>query len=455
MLTRLQTLGTFNIRTWNEVAHAYLLAATAVGFAGGSVLFLLARLKTVDRHSAALAIIPLTAAVLAAWAQRPLSASVLRSCYDLRPTVLRTVGRAYSPEHGGNGVPDGPAAASELAKALKLKFGANPSAPMTRVLVFMDRGEVLNVEQNGYTGDGLTASPDSFVPVREFLRRRNYRSALSWTATKHLIDLCTMHFDTTAALDVVLDDLSYGPHLAQIGRVAESIFFICAATQRNLALLDKWADSARFAYPDRPSMRLLGDLYRRFGDENKALVWYRKADMPHSFLKRVRAERPLFHTGYVQGTLRLNGRPLAGVRIGFVPWRLNGLPAYMEPQVAHAKDEILAQNPSNEIFGAFQPMPFAFRWISASTVTDDHGAFSVDNLTEGQYRLICTVPDNIRLTPPFDGGIRVNNPPIAFALHYGIPQVDLGVIDLTYSPPHRPNSIPGYASISLLAPMNA
>jgi hypothetical protein len=436
LLTQLQSLGTFNIETWQEVAAAQLIAAGACAFTAGAILPLLAAGKQRPARTVAPMLLPVGCLAVAAVAQHQLDPQRLIARYDMSAPVLESASRRYTQEHGG-GVPDGPIAAAELARRLHLPIGQTVAAPPRSVLMFMDQGQALNIQQNGVTVDGLAASPEGFVHVRNFLRGRHYRSALSWAATKYLIDLCTLHFDTTSALDTVLDDLAYGPHLAQTGQLAETLFFICAATPRNIELLDKWADTTRFAFPDRPSRRLIGDLYRRFGAEDKALEWYRKADMPHSFLKRVQSEQPLFHEGHTEGILRLNGRPLAGVQVGLVPWRLNGLPPFMEPSVAHAKDEILSDRPTSDTFGAFQPPPFAFRWISAADVTDARGHFAMDHLTEGQYRLICTLPPQIRLTPPFDAALRVTNPPIAFALHYGNRRVDLGVIDLTYTPIHR------------------
>ncbi|CCW35742.1 hypothetical protein CTKA_02160 [Chthonomonas calidirosea] len=435
LLTRLQALGTFNTAEWRWVVSHYLFSVGAAWFAAGLFLLILGRLGLATKARFGLTALAVVAFCISFWIQRPFSASALARRFDLQPDVLNAISVPYSPRRPGSGVPDGLAAAQALARRLYLPMGQNSARPMRSVLLFQPSGNVINVTQMGYTINGLSATRESALKARDFLLKRRYHSALSWIATEHLCDCSTLRFDTTSALDVLLSDLSNGPHLSRVGSVVTTLFFICAATPQNHALLDKWANPQSFACPDRFSKRLIGDLYRRFGDVKNALKWYRAADMPSTFMARIRAERPLFHTGTVYGILRLNGRPLAGVRVGIMPWRLNGLPPLQEVLLANAFHEVLAPSGNGPLFPPFHPIPFAFRWISGSDVTDSNGAFRIQNLTEGQYRVVVELPPSIQLNPPFDPRIRVMNPPLPFSLHYANQTVNLGIIDIFYRGP--------------------
>jgi hypothetical protein len=435
LLTRLQALGTFNTAEWRWVVSHYLFSVGTSWFAAGLFLLVLGRHSLVAKARFGLTALAVLAFCISFWLQRPFSASTLAQRFDLQPDVLNAISVPYSPRRPGSGVPDGLAAVQALARRLYLPIGQNSAWPARSVLLFQPGGNVINVTQMGYTINGLSATRESALKVRNFLLKKHYHSALSWVATEHLFDCSALRFDTTSALDVLLSDLSNGPHLSRVGAVVTTLFFICAATPQNHALLDKWANPRNFACPDRFSKRLIGDLYRRFGDVKNALKWYRAADMPSTFMARIRAERPLFHTGTVYGILRLNGRPLAGVRVGIMPWRLNGLPPLQEVLLANAFHEVLEPNGNGPLFPPFHPIPFAFRWVSGSDVTDSNGAFRIQNLTEGQYRVVVALPPSIQLNPPFDPRIRVMNPPLPFSLHYANQTVNLGIIDIFYRGP--------------------
>ena len=236
-------------------------------------------------------------------------------------------------------------------------------------------------------------------------------------------------FDTTAGLDACITDMERHPHMASCGATARTMMFTCSASTANLALMDRWADERNFVFPTRESRRLMGQLYERFGEKEKALAWYRRADMPKSFLARVRSERPLYHTGRVEGRLMLNGKPLAGVQVGVVPHRLNGLPLDLERTVLAARSEILAFRPYG-LFPRHCPRPYAFRWISASAITDADGRFALTNLTEGEYTLLTALPPSVQLSVPFDPLISVANAPPDIVVNYDQKSMTLGDIAL-------------------------
>jgi hypothetical protein len=453
ILLRYQTLGAFNLDYWHEIVAAYLLCMATAWFAVGSLFLLANRPNSADQRG--LIVLAVLGLVIAIPFKSNLGADSQTTRYSITPQALKSILYPYAPDRNGTGVPDGPGAAALLASHIFKTNNVNSPLPERNVLMFRDDSYaparrvgttsiVTSVIQNGITTDGLPATLESAARATEFLRLHRFQSALSWVATKHRYDVATLHFDTTAALTACLDDLSYGPHPfsrnpmarlyrrlpLQIEETTQALFCICAANPRNLALLRRWADVVMFAFPDRQSKRVMGDLFRRFGDVEDALVWYRRADMPRTFLARIRAEQPLFHTGHVEGTLRLNGRPLAGVQVGLAPSRLNGLPRGLEGTVNGAIFEMEAEQPGGPQFDAFHPLPNAFRWISGSDITDANGHFAIDDLTEGEYVLICTLPAEVHVTIPTDMRLHVSNAPLPFILLYGTPKINLGIIDI-------------------------
>jgi len=166
------------------------------------------------------------------------------------------------------------------------------------------------------------------------------------------------------------------------------------------------------------------------GEKEKALAWYRRADMPKTFLARVQNEKALFHTGRLTGKLVLNGKPLSGVQVGAVPRRLNGLPKDLEPMVIRSRGELISFRPRG-LFPSHHPRPYALRWISAASTTDAAGQFDIGNLTEGEYMLICTLPPSLHLQTPLDPGVVVTNAPAGLTVSYGAQQRDLGTIGIT------------------------
>ncbi len=435
LLLRYHTLGTFHKGYWNDLAARYLASQGLVWFAGGALTALLASRAARPVWRMAGLFLSLAAVGLALLIQRPLALRAQLERFDLTPDVARAIRAPFSPERPGGGVPSGPRAGRELARLAGLTLGQQPVRANRDVLLFhVFPAPVAVVRQSGFTEDGLTADPASATRTQAFLQSRHFKTALSWTASKHLFSVAALQFNTTGALAACLQDLIRCPHLARDSQIVRSLLFTCAASPQNLALLDQLADENNFAHSDRFARRVMGDLYLRFGAVDKALAWYRRAEMPRSFLARVRAEKPMFHQGRVTGTLTWNGRPLAGVQVGALPRRLNGLPPDLEPTLLRASGELLSLDYSSPLFPPYHPQPFAFRWLSAGTQTDAQGNFALDNLVEGEYRLVCTLPPTERLALPNDSALRVANPPDRLSLGYATPTVRLGTIALTYHP---------------------
>ena len=431
-----QLLGTFHQGYFWAVAIPYLTAMVMLWAGGGALFALFARPGVDWRQRGGLLAFPLLALVACLPLRGRLSSDAQATRFDW--TADSVDPRLLSPPPGqiSRVVPDGPEAGAALARRAKIASGLKAALPPRNLLLFSSRG-VRSVEQRGYTEDGLTASPESAQKVRKWLEGKDYETALSWVAIKHLFNVGTYHFDTTTAIESCLLDMAHCPHLAQCNTTTRAMLFACAASPENLALLDRWADSAAFLHPDRFSCRLIGDLYVRMGEPQKGLAWYKQAEMPRSFLNRVQHEPPMFRAGRITGTLRWNGKPLAGVQVGALPVRLNGLPKDMEPLLLQSETELLAPRWEGFGFPPFRPRPWRLRWISAGTMTDAQGRFSLDHLTEGEYRLVCSLPPESRLRVPFALGLDVKNAPLALNPTYQKPVWNVGTVDMRYAPPPK------------------
>ncbi len=429
LLLRLQQLGPFNMHLYHAVTVHYLELITGVWTAAMFWAIVLAPRSTLIQRiaatSGALVCIGLCG-LNSTW----FSPYHIMSRYDISVQSTNAVLFPYNPNHPVSGVPDGVPAAKLLAEKLHINFMESASSPPHSLLVFRSHGQPVSLLLHGYTVDGLNASTQATRATAKFLQRKKYRSALAWPAVEHLFDCYTLRFDTTAALNVIMEDLTQGPFASQCNPAALTMFFTCAASRSNRELLDEWADSRRFTHPDRFSRRLIGDLYRRFGQKQKALYWYRLANMPPSFMAARIQEKPMFHRGGASGTILLNGKPLVGARVGVMPWRMNGLPVSLAFELHNAIGEIYAVRPSSPIFGPFQPGPFALRWLSEGTKTDDAGTFHFDDLTEGQYRLLVELPASVHLTIPLDPHLTVLGGVAPFVVSYAHPLHQCGMIKL-------------------------
>lgn len=434
ILIRLQTLGGFNIQTWNQIAGYTLLSFGLVWFALGSLFAFSSPPPNVRAHRALL-LLPLSACLLAGGIQRRLSPQSLAARYDIRPAVLQAIpeNMPYKPDIASSGVPEGIEASRELARQLNLPF-APPANPPGRTLVLFMPQQPLLAFQNNITLDGFAPDAALVTQATQFLQKREYQTALSWIALKNLFNVPLLRFDTTGAIRVSLEDLTHYPHNAQFASTLEQMLAVCAATPENETLLDQWADESKFAFPNRESRRLMGDLYRRFGNIKQALVWYRKADMPSTFMQRVGAEQPMFHEGTIHGILRWNGKPLAGAQVAVVPFLMNGLPVGMEAQVRGALEGMLNPIPraNPNLFPPYHPFPWQLRLVSTSATTDSRGAYHIDHLTEGTYSAICTLPEGMQTTLPIDNRLRITNPIPRFNLNYGQKSYDLGTTDFKW-----------------------
>ncbi|HLK61527.1 MAG TPA: hypothetical protein VKU00_33570, partial [Chthonomonadaceae bacterium] len=81
----------------------------------------------------------------------------------------------------------------------------------------------------------------------------------------------------------------------------------------------------------------------------------------------------------------------------------------------------------------YHPRPHSLRWVCSGTTTDAGGAFTLNDLTTGEYLLVCTLPPDLSPTPPSDPALRVDHGPSILTLDTDRPKVDLGTISLSYT----------------------
>lgn len=361
---------------------------------------------------------------------------------DITSETVAAITTPFSQRKPGSGVPNGEPAAKELAKRIPISMGKQPTFPEQDILLFYP--EVTHVRLSGISDDNLTLTRESAKPMEDYLAKKNYQTALSWVITKHLFNIGFVHFDPHASISACLNDMTRCPHESQTMALARSLLFTCAASPQNLALLDQWANEKDFVFNDREGVRMMGDLYRRFGETEKALKWYRRADMPKSFMAQIRTEPPNLHTGRVTGKLMLNGKPLAGVRVAILPEQLTFIPRDVGQILIRADRELVPDYAVPPFFPPFHPYPWAFRWFSAGTTTDAQGAFALDNLTDGIYILACALPPDIRLrlpkngeqlgqsgVRPADSRLKVTNAPKEMRIAPQTPTIDCGTIAVT------------------------
>ncbi len=438
-LLRLQTLGALTTPLWAWVTRDVLTCFVAVGFAIGVAFALFSSRNLSPTQRLLFWLLPLAAFGVALLAQRDIAPATLAARFDVRPALLATLSENafVHPEAPILSVPDGLEAARQMAQTAHIRLADTRDASHAsgRTLVLFDKGLSYLVYQNSFDIDNLPCDTVTDGLVTDFLRRRDYQTAFSWLATKHLFNAALVRLDNTSAMQAGILDLTHSPHNTQFGRpTLLPMFSVCAATPQNLTLLNQWADETKFETPDRSSKRLVGDLYRRFGKPDEALRWYRKADMPGSFLKRVSGEKPVLSTGRIDGVLRLNGRPLAGVQVAVIPARLNGLPRGLEEPVLYAAREITTSNGEriNPAFGVGHVQPYSLRWISASATTDAQGGYHISSLTEGEYVVICSLPRDIQTRLPYDERLNIARPPAPFTVNYRHPARNMGTTDITF-----------------------
>ncbi len=423
------TLGTFHKGFWNQIATPYLLSGMGGMASIGLLMFAIGGFRLRRNQSIALSLLPIVMLVFLVTAKRGQSIEAFAKKRDINQATLAAIPVPYSTDRPmpAAGVPDGIAAGEQLLRALNIP---RPTRETNPLLFFFPNTTAIAMQEH-YTEDGLPTDSSTEHAVTDFLKQRNYETALSWVAFKHLFNIGAVNFDITTSLRYCIESLAKYPHVGQTMPVIRTMLFYCSASKENIAIIDQLADENQFICNDRPSLRMLGDLYVRVGEVQKALKWYRRADMPKTFLERIQKQKPMFHNGRVYGKFMLNGKPLAGMKVGVYPLRLNGLPIDIEPELVHTSEEMMGALFYSPRFPRFHPRPYSLRWVSAGTTTNANGEFTLENLTEGEYQVVVALPSSVSLNPPFDTKLQVKNQPRALIIGYSLPNRPVGTVEIT------------------------
>ena len=436
-LDAFQSLGTFNRLHWAMSAGVYL-QSYIIGF-GLVGLILMAMAYPARRWFNGLVGVGCLLGLFFIWARLWFTApKFMAHNYDAPYHIIRRdetlLPYPYDPRYPSTGVPDNDKSVKAFAGNAGISVDEKDADPDRNFILFNGKGDTAIVRQPGYSIDNLVISPEGRKAALDYLAKKNYLTAYSWIAIRYIFNSSVYDFDTSGGIESLLLDLERCPHLAMVENYLRQMLFTCAASPQNLALLDRYADRSRYGYPDRASYRLIGEMYERMGEPQKALTWYGYAEMPNSYLAKVKSEKPMFRKGSVVGTLTLNGKPLPNVKVAVVPARMNGLPIYLQEEVLQALPIMRSARFFSPKFPPFYIPPFSLRYVSAAVSTDAKGAFRIDNLTEGEYQVVVTLPSKVELAPGFDPKLSVKNAPTSFSLNYAAPTHSLGEIAVTVKP---------------------
>jgi hypothetical protein len=247
----------------------------------------------------------------------------------------------------------------------------------------------------------IDAGDDSPRHTWEYMRRREFQSALAFEAFVHLHDCASLNWDSAESLRVDLANLEQNPQPVFANLLLEKLF-TCAVSPENRAFLRQAADPARF--PHTPGwLRTLGLAHHRFGDWETATRMLRQAGVSSGEIEEALGDTPVLTTGVISGRITINGSPRSRLAVGLLPadrWRT--------------------------LVGT--PRPFELRWVAASTSTDREGRFRLDHLGGGDYLLI-VMGDPARL-PLRDSQAEVKPTPGVLRLDSERPSRDVGTVEI-------------------------
>jgi len=380
-----RSLGGLGEAHWRMIAGLSLGPAAALGFGGAGLLIALGApwLSARERLRAALAPGILLALILLFG--RVWLPGWMQSRYDYPPGNLATAVR-------------------RLAAAAGVRLASSG----TERLAILRQGRAAWLSVPGQTIVGIEGSREAAHKVEAFLERRNFATALADPAFKALHDAASLQWDVLESLRVDYLNLTRCPAPVYVSLFLDKLRD-CASTPETRRYADLLADEDRFAFLDADSELLMGDLYARLGEWEKAARWYRRGGVPESRLRELLTERVMMRDGRVTGRILVNGRPARGVRVGLVPSRA-------------------VREAFRSALGPGLIRPFWLRFLTAVTTTDAQGRFALEHIVAGHYRLILTSSE-VRL-PPGPQFLPARNAPGDMFIAYGKPHFELGDIDL-------------------------
>lgn len=411
LITFYATLGGIGGPAWVRMALLAMGAAAALQFSAGGIVAALAfpHLSWPARLRAAAIPAAMLAVTLVFLRVTP---RVLEGRYDYAWDLNEMGPNGYS------------VAANRLARAAGIPLGA--SGFDTVVLTRAAGAVTLNVLAEAV--DGPSISPASVQRLEAFLSRRDYVTSLSAVAFRTWHDAAALTWRPEECLRVEYAKLSHCPDQQFLGLFLDRLRS-APATEQVLKYVNGMANGRDWVFLTREAKIVVGDIYARLGQRPNAEQWYRRAELPRERVLQMLDERTMFADGRLKGRILLNGAPLPGARVALVP--------------AASVPEAFRGQPEPGIV-----RPFWFRWIAASAQTDASGAFVIDHVVAGTYRLIFSSP-RVRVEA-FSRRVRVNGAPGPLFLGYGRKQADLGVIRVSAPPPVPiPNRDPGLVASAL------
>ena len=212
---------------------------------------------------------------------------------------------------------------------------------------------------------GIQADRQAANRAESFLKIRHFTTTIAPTLLLTLHDSAALTWDMDEILRVDVLSLQTRPTTSQMMRFLDHLD-ITAVTNTALQCANKFNDPLSFETAGRDSVVKIGDVFAGLGDTVHAAAFYRKAGMPDAMEKA--KERVRLVNGIIHGSVKINGKPLTGARVAVVLTRA------LVPQKMMLPSGIL--------------LPAWLGNLSASSVTDSEGKFTLSHLPEGNYGLV-------------------------------------------------------------------
>ncbi len=249
---------------------------------------------------------------------------------------------------------------------------------------------------------GFPNEPGVTYKVEQYLLQRRYQTTLARPLLVHLHDVRSIDWDPVRSLEVDRLCIENAPRLQFVQLMVETLSN-CAVTPEAKRYLD-WLDARARPYrQSQNACRIMGDLYARFGDAQKAQQWYERGQIPTEQRKEVAS------TGRIVGTVVWNGEPVEGVRIGVMA-REDSLP-FTRTRAGRQETVLVAR-------------PFDWRVVAGVVATDSSGRFEFGGLPYGEYVLLLRV--EAQRMAPAPGVAQVEGLPMVVKVN--TPMVDVGTI---------------------------
>ncbi len=401
-----RTLGGIGQASWLQIVGIHCGIAASLAAAGVWVMVALTQAGLTTRKRCGAAVPALCVLVLGLALRSGGLEAILRTRFDYEANPT-------SP----------PAARLARAAGLVDTSQRDHSGPRNDSVLVVGPKEVVPLSISSTSITGVDTSADNVSKLQSFLQRRGYATSLAETVFKTLHDAASLAWSPEQSLEVDYLNLSKCPDQDFLRLFLEKLNN-CRSTEATLRYADLLADERVFSYPDRESILMMGDIYGRLGHKQKAMEWYRRADLTESGVADRTPGRVMFAAGRIRGQLLLNGIPVVGAQVGVM-----------------SKAAMLS--PEGMFLGPGVLQPFWLRWIAASAVTDARGRFELDHLVAGNYQMVMKMREVlVRPMRPIPMDCSKGDISSLF-VGYAKPSVDVGSIDVKFDTRtriHRPRS---------------